>query len=223
MANLLAAALFFVGIHLFISGTALRDRLAARLGELPYRGIFSLLSAGGLAWLVLAYLHARVPQPTPFFAQRQIAAALMLLAWLFVAYGVLTIGPTAVGGERGIGAAEARGIHRITRHPMLWGFALWAATHLVFNPDPVNLVFFGAFLVLALAGPRSIDAKRARRFGADWARYARSTSNIPFLAIAQKRNQLKFGELEWWKAAIGAAVFVLFLTLHTRLFGVPPL
>ncbi|MBI2382614.1 MAG: NnrU family protein [Gammaproteobacteria bacterium] len=222
MTQLVAAALFFVGIHLLISGTALRDVLVRRMGEPGYRGLFSALSAAGLAWMIWAYGQARVPAVTPLSEYRALAAALVFVAIALVVFGVLTRGPTAMGGEAKLaGEDAARGIHRVTRHPMLWGFALWAATHMAFNPEPANLVFFGAFLALGLCGPLSIDAKRARRFGTDWERYRARTSNIPFLAILQGRNRLVLAELRLRNLAVAAVAYVGFAWMHARWFGAP--
>ena len=55
MASLLAAALFFVGIHFVISGTALRGKIVGLIGEGPFRGVFSLMSLIGIVWLSRAY------------------------------------------------------------------------------------------------------------------------------------------------------------------------
>ena len=220
---LAAGAILFVGIHLLISGTRLRAQLAGRLGERAYMGLFSLLSAGALTWMIVAFARYNTPVPTALMQQRWLAAAGVLVAFVFVVLGLLTPGPTAVGGDAVLDSPEpARGIHRITRHPFLWGVALWAAVHLVFNPQPAGLWFFGAFLVLALIGPPSIDAKRAAKFGEKWARYAAVTSNVPFLAIAQGRNRLVPRELGVIKLAIALAAFAGFLLLHPMLFGVHP-
>jgi uncharacterized membrane protein len=133
-------------------------------------------------------------------------------------------GVTEVGGERRLGHAEpARGIHRVTRHPLLLGIALWAAVHLAFNPEPATAIFFGAFLALGLVGPYSIDAKRARKLGAAWQPYAQATSVVPFAAIAQHRNRFVASEFKWWQVAVALAVFLFFLLLHGRFFGVPVL
>lgn len=41
MFSLFAAGMFFLGIHFFISGTALRGWIVALIGEGPFRGLFS--------------------------------------------------------------------------------------------------------------------------------------------------------------------------------------
>lgn len=223
MTSLALAAAAFAAMHLLISGTRVRDALVARLGEKTYRGLFSLASAVVLGWLIWAYVQARAPALTPLIDWRWLAAALMLVAFLFIVLGLLTPGPTIVGAERMLAkGVEARGIHRITRHPFLWGIALWGAVHAAWNPDDANLLFFGAFVVVAAVGTFSIDAKRARMFGEAWQRYATQTSNIPFAAIAQGRNRLVVGELGWGKLAAAIAAYVAFALLHARFFGLPP-
>lgn len=224
MTTLALAALAFTAMHLLISGTALRGVLVARIGERPYQGLFSLASAGVLGWLIWAYARVRQPAPTALAEWGWLAGALVLVAFALVVLGLLTPGPTIVGGEKLMSREDpARGIHRVTRHPFLWGVALWAAVHLACNPGTANLLFFGTFLVVAGAGTFSIDAKRARAFGDAWRRYAGLTSNIPFAAIAQKRNRLVPAEIGWLGPAITVAVFVLFALLHARFFGVSAL
>lgn len=223
MTQLVLAAIAFAALHLLVSGTRLRDTLVARFGERVYRGLFALASAAVLGWLIVTYRDVRIPAPSPLYDYRAWAAVPNLLAFALVVLGLLTPGPTAVGSEKLLQREDpARGIHRITRHPFLWGVALWAAAHMLFNPEPPHLVFFGTFLLVALAGTFSIDAKRARRFGADWQRYAGRTSNVPFAAIVQGRNALALGELGWLKLLAAAAAFAAFAAYHVNLFGVLP-
>lgn len=222
MTFLIAAALFFVGIHLFISGTGLRDALVSRVGSRAYQGLFSLLSAAGLAWMIWAYLHLRIPQVSNLQEWRWVAAVLNLVAITSIVFGVVARSPTMVGGEGVLHDDDpAKAAHRITRHPMLWGFALWAATHLIFNPQPGSLWFFGAFLVLSLLGTRSIDAKRARALGDLWQAYAAKTSNVPFAAILQGRNRLSLAELADFRLLIALVVWAALLMLHGKFFGLP--
>lgn len=222
MTTLIAAAAFFAGIHLLISGTRLRDGLVARLGPKAYTAGFSLASALGLAALIYSYGEARVPQVTALLGLRPLASTLMLVAIILIVLGIGSRGPTAVGGESKLDRADAvRGIHRITRHPMLWGIMLWALTHMLFNPQSEHLVFFGAFLLTAAVGTVSIDAKRRRKLGEPWARYEQQTSNLPFLAIAQGRNRLVLSEISL-PLFIAASLIHLALQLaHARLFGLP--
>jgi uncharacterized membrane protein len=223
--SLVLAAAFFVGIHVGIAGTRVRDGLVARLGEQAYLGLFSALSLGGLIWLTTAYGAAPyVVTWGQLSGLRPVALVTVLLAFVLVVLGLTTPSPTVVGGEKTLKAAEpATGIQRVTRHPFLWGVALWAATHLVVNGNRKAAVLFGSMLLLGVVGPWSIDRKRARRFGAAWERYAAVTSNVPFLAIVQGRNTLRLGEIGVGRVAFAVVVFVVVLVLHPLWFGSNPL
>ena len=114
--------------------------------------------------------------------------------------GLTTPSPTATGGESRLELDEpAQGVLRVTRHPFLWGVALWALTHLVLNGNSASLVLFGSMLLLALIGPLLIDAKRRRAFGPKWQRFAAVTSNVPFAAILSGRNTLRLDEIGAWR------------------------
>jgi uncharacterized membrane protein len=225
VASLFLAALFFVGIHFLVSGTMLRGKIVGLIGERRFLGLFSLMSLIGIVWLSRAYRHAEYfqlwgkPQ-----ALRPIALIVMLIAFFFVVLAFTTPNPTAVGGGALLTEKEpAKGIQRITRHPFLWGVALWSLTHLVLNGDLASVVFFDSFLILAVGGPFSIDRKQKKAFGDAWNRFASLTSNVPFMAIIEDRNSLKIGEVGWWRTLLALVVYGLFLHLHKTLFGVSPL
>jgi len=225
MLSLLAACVFFLAIHVVISGSPLRRAIVATTGEPAYLGLFSLLSLGGMVWLVIAYARAsRAWLWTAPVALRWAAPPLVLVAFLFVVIGLTTPSPTAAGGESRLDRDDAaRGILRVTRHPFLWGVALWAATHLALNGDVASLTLFGSLLMLALIGPLLIDGKRRRAFGPKWSRFAAQTSNVPFAAIAAGRNQLRLGEIGTWRVLAALAAWALVLSTHRWMFGVSAL
>lgn len=223
MTSLILAALFFVGIHVGIAGTGARDALVERLGESTYLAVFSLLSIAGITWLCWSYSVA----PTVWLAAppawtRPLALVLVFFAFLFIVIGVTTPSPTSTGGDAQIEADNAvTGILRITRHPFLWGIAIWAGAHLLANPDAASLVLFASLLVLAVVGPPSIDRKRSRRFGENWRPFASATSSVPFAAILAGRNQLVLSEMGVARFSLAIALYALFLWIHPWLFGVP--
>jgi len=226
MTSLILASAYFLLIHFVVSGTRLRDKLVARMKEGPYRGAFALASIIGLVWMSIAY--ARAPM-VDLWGQhlewKTFAIPLVSLALLFVVIGIATPNPTRVGMEKKVAQDEVvRGMVRITRHPFLWGAALWAAVHVTVNGDLASLIFFGSFLILALVGTTLIDAKRKRNFGDQWERFAHATSNVPFGAIASGRNQLgpALREIGWWRPLVGLVVIALVLIFHGKVFG-PPL
>jgi uncharacterized membrane protein len=223
MGALAVAALAWVGVHVGVAGTRVRGALAGALGEGGFRVAFSLLSVAAITLLVTAYNAA--PPAVPLWHApgwlRWALAALMLPAFVLFAASVTAPSPTAVGGERAL-QSEPRGIQRVTRHPMLWSFALWAAVHVLGNGDAASLLFFGAFGATALAGMPSIDAKVAARNPDAWSRYAARTSILPFGAIAAGRNRLAPSEIGWLPPALGFALWLGLLAFHRAIFGVPP-
>jgi uncharacterized membrane protein len=102
---------------------------------------------------------------------------------------------------------------------MLWSFAIWAAVHIIGNGDAAAIIFFGAFLVTALAGMPSI-AKLARRDMETWQAVSGATSIVPFVAIAQGRNRFVAGEFGWQMPAIAVVAWIVMLLAHPWLFGV---
>lgn len=225
MTMLIVAAAAFLALHLLIAGTRLRDAIVGAIGERPYMGLFSLASLGGIVWLAISYNRATETGSELLWhlgpGVSHLGIIVVGLAFLIGVSGLTTPNPTALGQESAA-AAEPTGVLRITRHPFLWGAALWAAFHLLANGDAASVVFFGTFLVLAVAGTYSIDAKRARKMGAAWAPFANRTSNVPFAAILSGRNSFKLGELLSWRQAAAIAAFVVVLFLHAWAFGVSP-
>jgi uncharacterized membrane protein len=111
---------------------------------------------------------------------------------------------------------------RITRHPFLWGVAIWSAFHLSATGDYASVILFGTFLVLSLLGTTSIDAKRQRKLGEQWSAFAQRTSNLPFAAIASGRNSFHAREYFDWRFFVALALFVAVLFVHARVIGVSP-
>lgn len=225
MTNLAIAALAFFLLHAAVSGTRLRDVLVSALGERVYVIVYSLASVGGIVWLAMSYNAAVADAPTqlwvPGMAHRHLAITLMALAMALAIPGLLTPGPTTAMMDRTIGTPT--GIHRITRHPFLWGVTIWAAAHLIANGDAASAILFGMFFVLALNGTRSIDAKRARKHGADWDAYAAKSSNVPFAAVFSGRSSISIGEIGAIRLGAAALAFVGILFAHPYIFGVAAL
>ena len=222
MTLLIIAALVWLGIHVGIAGTRLRDAIVARTGEWSFRGLFSLLTILAIVFLIRAWAGAST---TPLWYApnwlRWVLVAVMLVAFVLFVASISQRNPTMVGGEAAP-SQQPTGIQRVTRHPMLWSFALWAAVHVIGNGDSAAIMFFGTFLVTALVGMPSIDAKLARRDPPKWQTLSDATSIVPFAAIVQGRNRFVPGEIGWLTPAIGAVAWVVGLWLHPWLFGVAP-
>lgn len=226
MVSLVAAATFFVLIHLLVSGTRVRDALVAKIGQGPYMGVFSLASIAGLVWMGMAYGRARGTPVDVIFWEvtpltRHIQLGITLLAFLLVVPGLTTPNPTSVRQEGVLNRPDAvKGMLRITRHPFLWGVALWAAGHLLVNGNLASLILFGSLLALAIFGTASIDAKRKRALGETWDGFAAQTANLPFAAIAAGRQSLKLGEIGWWRIGLAVVIWAALAWGHPYIFGV---
>ena len=187
---------------------------------MPFRGVFSLLSILAIVFMVWAW-SAAWTTPLWYAPQwlRWVLVAAMLVAFVLFVASLTQRNPTMISGEAAM-AQPPRGIHRVTRHPMLWSFALWAAVHIIGNGDSAAIVFFGTFLVTSLAGMPSIDAKLARRDPATWRTLSAATSIVPFAAIAQGRNRFVPHEIGWLTPLIAVVAWAVVLHLHPWLFGV---
>jgi uncharacterized membrane protein len=220
MLQLAIACLVFLALHVLPS-TPLRPALVGALGERVYLGLFSLASLAAIVWMVIAFKAAA---PTGLWpALRHLPSAVMPFAFILVVAGGMTPNPTAVGAARLLEREDpARGILRVTRHPIMWGIMLWAGAHLLARGELKSTVFFGSFLMLAAAGTVLMDRRKAARYGERWSRFAGLTSNLPFLAIAQGRNRFVWREIGIKRIVIALVAFALFFWLHTWLIGVRP-
>jgi len=217
---LYAATIAFLATH-FISSTPLRPLLAQAIGEKGYLGAYTLVAFLTLGWMIWAF--NRTPAEPLWEGLRLAPALLMPFSFVLLACGLLSRNPTLVGADKLLKAAEpARGIIRVTRHPMMWGFILWAVAHILARGELKATVFFGAFLVLAALGALLIDRRKEKTLGEDWQRFAQATSYFPFLAIAAGRNRFDAAEIGWRNPLIGLALYGLVFWFHPMLFGLRP-
>jgi uncharacterized membrane protein len=141
----------FLGTHVFVTMRDHRAALVARIGELPYRGLFSLVSIVGIVLIGYGFAAYRAAGPImvwyPPVWTRHIVVALMWPASIMVA------------------AAYIPGnIKRVLKHPMLVGVKTWAFAHLCANGDLGGIILFGS--VLAWAVYDRITLKRRKDAGA---------------------------------------------------------
>ena len=230
MVQLILAAILFLGTHIGISSSSLRNRLTALLGERGYLVFYSLVAVVCITWLITLYNglprfdYLWMPSP-----QTHMVARVLMPFSLILAVGAFLVkNPTAVGAEAllsGAGPAEAsgaelaKGVLRITRHPFQWGVVLWSVAHVLANGDTHSVVFFATFGLLAGMGSVALDRKRAAASSSAWESFARATSNLPFLAILQRRNRLQAGEL-WLPVLLGLILYLVLLRGHAWVSGV---
>jgi uncharacterized membrane protein len=151
MMVLIVGLILFLGIHLVPTSPELRDGLKERIGEIPYKIIFSLLSLAGLIVIVLGYHKLQLhPGKNPILWEppiwtRHIAVALMLPAMILLVASVI---PSR--------------IRTAVRHPMLIAIKTWAFAHLIANGDLGALLLFGSFLAFAVYDRISVKKRGAQ-------------------------------------------------------------
>ena len=133
MSVLILGLLVFLGVHSTgIFAPAWRDRMAARLGEIPWKGLYSAASLVGLVLIVWGYGLAR-QDPVAIYAPPVWLRHLALLLMVPVFPLLLA---TYLPGR----------IQSTVKHPMLSAVKLWAFTHLLVNGNLADLILFGSFL-----------------------------------------------------------------------------
>ena len=176
--GLLGSAIAFVGTH-FLLSHPLRGPLVRGLGERAFQGLYSIIAL--ITFAAMIYFYRVIGREPPLWDAGQAGwIAGTLLMWLasILFVGSFVRNPALVGSK---GPAEGpSGVFPITRHPMMWSFAIWAAVHLTILAMPKALVFDGAIILLALAGAAAQDRKKAGYMGDSWHEWTAQTAFIPF-------------------------------------------
>lgn len=138
MLVLVLGLLLMLGVHsVSIAAPEWRRAAVVRLGEGPYRGLYSLVSLVGLVLIIWGFDRASdapVFLYTPPVWGRHLAMVLMIPALMLVFASVF----------------PAKGIKGLVAHPLLTATGLWALSHLLANGDLAGVVLFGAFLGWAI-------------------------------------------------------------------------
>ena len=178
-AALLLSCIAFLGTH-FLLSHPLRGPLVRAIGERAFRGVYSLVAL--ITFGAMIYFYRRYGREPPDLWQSGEAAwiAGTILMWLasILFVGSFLGNPALVGAPGPKGGP--RGVLAITRHPMMWSFAIWAGVHLMILGQPKALVFDGTIIILALAGALGQDRKKARLMGEAWHEWTAETAFIPF-------------------------------------------
>lgn len=180
--SLIVASVGFVGGH-FVLSHPLRAPLVRAIGEQGFMGVYSLLSFATLGWMIWAF-RAIGPGEAPLWDGTGqaiwIIASLLTLLALVLLFGSFRGNPALPQtASASVAAAQATRVFAVTRHPMMWGVALWALAHMAVAPKPRTLVLAGALLVLALVGSALQDRKKEKLLGAAWQSWEAKTSYWP--------------------------------------------
>lgn len=215
--SLAAANIAFVGTH-FVMSHPLRAGMVKALGAGGFQIAYTAVSFATLAWVYLAFTAAP-PADLPgsgeigwIIATLLTLPAMILLAGSFIGNPALPT-PMAEAQAR----AEPAGVFRVTRHPMMWGIGLWAASHMVLFWSVRTMITAAAMGILALVGARLQDAKKEALMGDAWAQWERKTSYWPRWGKLASAGAVPLGAgvvlwlagswLHQWQAGIPAGVW----------------
>ena len=138
MTVLIAGLVLFLGAHTLTTLRDARGTVIGRIGEGPYKGLYSLVSAVGLVLIVWGFARYRsdgyVVVWTPPGWLHPVSLILMWISFVALAAAYSPAGK----------------IKGVLRHPMLVGIKAWALAHLLVNGDLGSIILFGAFLAWAV-------------------------------------------------------------------------
>ncbi len=213
MGGLALAVLSFVGSHELLSHP-LRRPLVARIGEKGFMLLYSLVAFATFAWVVVEFRAA--PADLLWVAPDWVwlAGALLMLIASILFVGSFTARNPAMPGAGGMLSADPDplGVLCITRHPMMWSFAIWALVHAAVSGRTAVIMLAAGIGFLALFGAMMQDRKKALLLGDGWAAWQAKTSFLPFA---------RWRCWPGWIAIVGGLIFFLVATwAHPRL-GAP--
>jgi uncharacterized membrane protein len=219
------AALFLAG-HFILSSAPVRGAIAGRVGEQPFRGIYSLVALGTFIPLVIVFARHKHAGPMLWYlrsveALRWLVWLMMLVALTMWVASLLTPNPAALGAPDNL---TPRGILKLTRHPGFVAFAIFGFAHMLMNGWAGDLVFFGTFPALGIFGGLHQDRRKLRSMGEGYRRFVEQTSFIPGAALLSGRQRCDPAEdMPWAAIGIGTLLMVVLVAIHPWAFGGHPL
>lgn len=172
----------FAATHLGLASVRVEPRVVARIGRAPYLGLYSLVALllfVPLVWVYFTHRHHGaalwgVTAPGP--ALRAALYAGNALAMVLVASALVRPSPASVVP----GDPTPRGVYRITRHPMMMGFALIALLHLPPNGAAADVAFFGGLALFSVVGAWHQDARKLHAGDPAFRAFHAATPFLPF-------------------------------------------
>lgn len=97
-----------------------------------------------------------------------IVASVLTLVAAVLFSGSFIRNPSLPGVPDAMAGQTPFGVFKATRHPMMWGFALWGVAHILVAPRIDNFIFAGSLVFLALAGSKAQEIKKRTLMGVKW-------------------------------------------------------
>jgi uncharacterized membrane protein len=210
----------FAATHMGLSSLRLRPRLVAAIGEGPYIGLYSLVSFATFVPLVMAWL-ADIHGGGLLWNLRDVPLvrpAMLVVSWVTFTLALAAIvqpSPAAIGPKT---TNRARGLTRITRHPLFMNIGIWGLTHVVLNGFVNDVLFFGGIFLVGLFGCMHQDSRKRVTEKGRLDEFFAETSLLPFAAILSGRGKLVLSELPWIAIAVAGVASLVLYNFHDELF-----
>ncbi|KAB7647483.1 NnrU family protein [Polymorphobacter fuscus] len=216
---LIVAISAFVAGHELLSHP-LRAPLVARLGERGFLIVYTLVAFATLG--IAGQLWKAIPPDrlwqAPTWVHGIAVVAMAFAAILFVG-SVTAPNPALMGMPAG---GRPRGVQRITRHPMMWSFAIWGVVHIILSADSRTIVLASGIVTLALFGAAMQDGKKKAQNPA-YGEHMAATGFIPFGAQFRGRAKWADGVPGLVATLGGLALWGVMIWAHPLVVGVPAL
>lgn len=202
-------------------GAALRPRAEEYIGARLYRIIFALVSLPLAVILIIYFFNHRYDGLQLW--QFQGLPGMKTFVWVLSAISFLFLYP-ATFNLLEIAAIQKpqvylyeTGIIRITRHPQMVGQIIWCIAHSLWIGSTFTLITSFGLILHHLFGVWHGDHRLSNRYGEAFNAVKERTSVIPFVAVIDGRQSLKWEEFAR-PAYLGVTGFVLlFWWLHPLL------
>lgn len=195
-------------------GAALRPWAEKHIGSRLYRILFALVSLPLAVILIIYFFNHRYDglqlwqmQNVPFV--QAVTWVLSAISFLFLYPATFNLLEVAAIQKPQVHLYET-GIIRITRHPQMVGQIMWCIAHTLWLGTTFTLVTSIGLVLHHLFGVWHGDRRLSYRYGEAFVQVKQRTSIIPFLAILDGRQSIKWSEF-LRPAYLGVAVFVLLL------------
>jgi uncharacterized membrane protein len=221
-------ATLFIVTHLIISSEAVRPRLIELIGELPFRGLYSLVAFGTLIPLILVFMRhkhagAMLWYVRNFGSMRLLTWILMFAAFILLAASLISPSPGAIGGSSSGSTSSVRGMLKLTRHPGFVAFSVFGFAHMLMNGWVGDVIFFGTFPALGIIGGLHQDRRKLRELGESYRTFMEQTSFFPGGALISGRQHWSLADMPWMAIGIGVVTALIVVHFHPYLFGGSPM
>jgi len=212
--------LAFAATHIGLSSRALRARVVAASGAGPFAALYSAIALAIFVPLVWLYFTHKHSGPVLWALPRGPALSWTVYAGMGLAL-VLFVSSFVQPSPAGMAPASLtpHGVERITRHPLVMSFALFALVHLLPNGWASDVAFFGGFVGFALVGAAHQDR---RKIAAGPPGYAAFVAATPFIPFTGRDTAKGLRELSPVAVLLGLGLAIAIRYFHARLLGGNP-